>query len=382
MKKETQTNFNRIALFAILLINTVAILSSCVKDDNGIPKVASKGSPKISGVFLLDTAKKVRDSTIIGADPYKLLVIKGENLGNAKTVTFNDYKTDFNPTYNTDNNIIIRIPGEAPTGVKANNTIKVKTEIGETTFSFKIIAKAAVYSTDKITFGADRGDITLKGKNFEDVSSVMLSGTKTEVKIVSRTKDVVGNETMVLRFPTTKISQATLDITNSSGTYITSNYSFVNADEALVVFADSMSAGFGNNSWGDPLIVNSDQVYAGTKSLAKTFAGGNWHMAAFSNWWPSVEYNADYKYFTFAVRGGKNPMSLWITTDAGASSFGNDYVAKNKLTITPQVWNYFKVPLKDIDFWLPGKTMKQFGWRTQGPDKDETLYFDDVMLIK
>lgn len=382
MKKETNIYLNKMAVFAFLLISTLGVLSSCIKDDNGIPKVNSTGSPRISGVFLLDTVKRTRDSTILGADPYKLLVIKGENLGNAKTVSFNDYKTDFNPTYNTDNSLIVRLPGEAPTGSKATNTLKVITENGETSFTFKIIAKAAVYSTDKITFGADRGDITLKGKNFEDVSSVMLSGTKTEVKIVSRTKDVVGNETMVLRFPTTKISQATLDITNTSGTFVTSNYSFVNADEALIVFADSLSTGYSNNSWGDPLIVNSDQAYAGTKSLAKTFAGGNWHMAAFANWWPSVEYNADYKYFSFAVRGGKNPMSLWITTDAGASAFGNDYVAKNKLDITPQVWNYFKVPLKDIDFWLPGKTMKQFGWRTQGPDKDETLYFDDVMLIK
>jgi hypothetical protein len=381
MKKETNSIFSKILGYSFLTIIAAIVLGSCIKDDDGIPKVNSNGTPVITKVYLLDTLARIRDSSIVGADPYKLLVISGENLGGVKTVSFNGFSTSFNPTYNTDKSLIIRLPAEAPTGAKASNKLMVVTANGEATFDFRIIAKAAVYSADKITFGADRGDVTLTGKNFEDVSSVMLSGTKTEVQVISKTKDVVGVEKMVLRFPKTNISQATLDITNSSGTYVTINNSFVNADEAFVIFADSIAKDFANNSWGDPFVVNADQAFAGKNSISKSYAGGNWHLAAFSNWWPSVAYNADYKYFPFAVKGGNNPINLWITTDAGNAGFG-DFVEKNKIAVPAKIWSYYKVALKDIDFWKPGSTLKQFGWRTQGPDKTEVIYFDDVMFLK
>lgn len=381
MKKETNFIFTRIIGYSFLIIIAAIVLVSCIKDDDGIPKVNSNGTPVITKVYLLDTLAKVRDSSIVGADPYKLLVIAGENLGGVKTVSFNGFNTSFNPTYNTDKSLIIRLPAEAPTGAKASNKLMVVTANGEATFDFRIIAKAAVYSSDKITFGADRGDITLTGKNFEDVSSVMFSGTKTEVQVIARTKDVVGVETLVLRFPRTNITQTTLDITNSSGTYITTNYSFVNADEAYVIFADSINKEFANASWGDPLIVNTDQAFAGKNSLSKSYAGGNWHLAAFSNWWPSVAYNPDYKFITFAVKGGNAPINLWITTDAGNAGFG-DFVEKNKIAVPAKIWTYYKIRLADIDFWKAGSTLKQFGWRTQGPDKTEVIYFDDVMFLK
>lgn len=365
--------------FLVTLVS-LAIVSSCKTDETGFPKVAT-GTPSIARVYLLDTIPKHKDSTITGSEPYKLLVISGQNIGGAINVYFNGYNAPFNPTYNTDNSLIITLPGATPTGAAVDNMLRVVTSHGEATYSFKVIAKPAVYSTDKITFGADRGDITITGKNFEDVTSVVFSKTTTDVKIVSKTKDKVGNETMVLRFPTTTLSQVTLDVTNSSGMITTRNIEFVNADVALKVFTEDFAKDFGNNSWGDALIVNSDQAYAGKKSASKSYAGGNWHLAAFSNWYPSVDYSADYNYFTFSVKGGNVDVPLWITTDAGKSNFG-DFVDKNKITVPAKIWSYYKVPLKDIDFWLPGKTMKQFGWRTQGPDKTEVLYFDDVMLIK
>ncbi|MES2520390.1 MAG: hypothetical protein V4585_19885 [Bacteroidota bacterium] len=381
MKKNIYLLFSKptLAAFWVMLVG-ITILASCKDDETGIPKF-STGTPSITKVYLLDTIPKHKDSSIVGSEPYKLLVISGQNIGGVIYAYFNGYNTAFNPTYNTDNSLIITLPGEAPTDSTADNKIRLVTSHGEATFNFKVIAKPAVYSSDKITFGTDRGDITLKGKNFTDVSSVVFSKTTTPVKIVSKTKDKLGNETMVLRFPTTNLSQVTLDITNSSGMVTAKEYEFVNADVALVVFAEDFAKDYGNNSWGDPLIVNADQAFAGKKSLVKTFAGGNWHMAAFSNWYPSVDYSADYKYISFSIRGGNVPISFWIQSDASKGGFGN-FTDKNKIDVAPKVWNYYKIALADIDFWYPGTTLKQFGWRLQGPDKDETLYFDDVMFIK
>lgn len=381
MKKELNFLLTKLPGIAFLIIMIGgAILTSCEKDAPGTPTF-SKGTPIITRVYLLDTVAKHKDSSIVGAEPYKLLVINGENIGGVLNAYFNGYKTSFNPTYNTDNNLIITIPGEVPTDGDIDNKIRLETSHGDASFDFKIIAKPAIYETDKITFGADRGDITIKGKNFADVSSVVFSGTTTEVKIVSKTKDKIGNETMVLRFPTTTVSQTTLDVTNSSGTVTARTFEFVNADVALVIFADDFAKDYANNSWGDPLIVSTDQAYAGKASAAKTFAGGNWHMAAFSNWYPSVDYNPDYKFITFSIKGGSVPISFWIQSDASKIGFGN-YDDKNKIDVAPKVWNYYKIPIKDLDFWYPGTVLKQFGWRLQGPDKNETLYFDDVMFIK
>ena len=378
MKNYFGSKLSAIALMVILV--SITILSSCKEDETGIPKV-SKGTPSISRVYLLDTIAKHKDSSVVGAEPNKLLVISGENIGGVIYAYFNGYNTAFNPTYNTDNSLIIRLPAAAPTDSTADNKIKLVTSHGEATFNFKVIAKPSVYGSDKITFGIDRGNITLTGKNFSDVSSVVFSNTTTAVKIVSKTKDKLGNETIVLRFPTTTLSQVTLDITNTSGIITAKTLEFVNVDVALQVFTEDFAKDYGNNSWGDPLLVNSDQAYAGKKSLAKTFAGGNWHLAAFSNWYPSIPYSADYKYLTFAIKGGNVPISFWIQSDASKIGFGN-FENKNKIEVAPKIWNYYKVTLKDLDFWYPGSTLKQFGWRLQGPDKSETLYFDDVMFIK
>lgn len=381
MKKNIYFLFSKLTGIALLTILTaLTILSSCKEDETGTPTF-SKGTPSISRVYLLDTIPKHKDSSIVGSEPYKLLVISGQNIGGVVYAYFNGYNTAFNPTYNTDNSLIITLPGEAPTDSTADNKIRLVTSHGEATFNFKVIAKPAVYSTDKITFGADRGDITLVGKNFSDVSSVVFSKTTTAVKIVSKTKDKLGRETMTLRFPTTTLSQVTLDITNTSGMVTAKDYEFVNADVALQIFTEDFAKDYSNNSWGDELVVNSDQAFAGKKSLVKTFAGGNWHMAAFSNWYPTLPYSGDYKYLTFAIKGGNNAISFWIQSDASKAGFGN-YENKNKIEVLPKVWNYYKVALANIDFWYPGTTLKQFGWRLQGPDKDETLYFDDVMFIK
>lgn len=381
MKKENQYLYKKISGIAILvMLAGISFLSSCEKDDSGIPGF-STGTPVISGVYLLDTISSYSDSVIFGAEPYDLLVIKGSNIGGVLTVSFNGYETSFNPTYNTDEAIIIRLPAEAPTDETATNQIKIVTSHGEVVHDFKIIAKPTVYSADKITFGEGRGNITLEGKNFADVSSVVFTGTDEAVEIVGTTKDKIGNETMTLKFPQTSLTQVRLDITNSSGTITTTGNEFVNADLAFHIFTDSIANGFDNGSWGDPLIVNSDEAFAGVTSMSKVFAGGNWHLAALANWWPSVEYDPDYKYLTFAVKGGSVAMSLWIQSDASNIGFG-EFADQNKIDVAPGIWNYYKIAIEDLDFWYPGTTLKQIGWRIQGPDESETFYFDDVMLLK
>jgi hypothetical protein len=162
MEKSINILFSKLSAVTLFVaLVSIAIFSSCKEDESGTPKF-STGTPSITRVYLLDTIPKHKDSSIVGAEPYKLLAISGQNIGGALNVYFNGYRATFNPTYNTDNSLIITLPGETPTDSTADNKIRIVTSHGEATFNFKVIAKPAVYAADKNTFGADRGDITLK----------------------------------------------------------------------------------------------------------------------------------------------------------------------------------------------------------------------------
>lgn len=389
MKKSMNYIFSKLTALALITsLVSLAIFSSCKEDETGTPKV-SMGTPVITKVYLLDTSAKRRDSSIVGAEPYKLIVISGQNIGGVKAAYFNGYLTTFNPTYNTDNNLIITVPGGAPvdsTGVGAAfGKIRLVTSHGETTYNFKLIAKPAVYETDKRTFGIDRGDITLKGKNFSDVTSVVFSNSTTAVRIVSKTKDKLGNETMTLRFPASTVGQTTLDIANSSGIITTRDFEFVNADVAFKFFTDDFATNVSNNSWGDPLIINKDVAYAGTASVSKTFGKGVWHIAIFSLANPvKITYTTDYQYLTFAIKGGLIDQVLWLQSSASSVGIGqNQKPDQNKIIVPAKVWTYYKIALTDLDFWKPGKTLEGLGWFLKGPDNaTEVMTFDDVMLVR
>ena len=388
MKKSTNFIFSKLTAVALFIaLGSIFLFSSCEKDETGT-LVINSGTPSITNIFYLDTATRRKDSAIVSAEPFKLIIIQGLNLGGAKALYFNGFKTDFNVAYNTNENLIVRVPSAAPTdsvgiGSKFNKIILV-TVNGETSTKFQIIAKPAVYETDKVTFGVDRGDITFKGKNFANVSKVVFTGTTTAVNIVARTKDKIGNETMTLRFPTeAKLGQVTLDITNSSGTITTTNFEFVNADVALKIFTEGFDQDWTNNAWGDAGIVNSEQAFAGKRSMSQKLNGGAYHLIGFNNYFPSVLYSSEYTHITFAVKGGAVDTPFWIESDASSAGFGQKYLAKNAITVPAKVWTFYKIALKDLDFWSPGKTLKQIAWQVKGvPATSDIYYFDDVMLVR
>ena len=132
-----------------------------------------------------------------------------------------------------------------------------------------------------------------------------------------------------------------------------------------------------------PAAVSTKEFMTGTTSIGKSFQKGNWHLIGFANWSASaIPYSADYTYVTGWIKGASADYSLYLTTDASKAGFGG-FDEKNKINVKAGVWNYFKLKLSDIDFWAPGKTLTQVGFRIQGPDKqDETFYFDDVLLVK
>lgn len=124
---------NKRWLLLFVLPLAFSLFTACSKEDSG------GGVPMISAVSLLDSTKV--DSSFTEALPGTLILITGQNLGGAVTVSFNGQAAYFNPTYNTNTHLIINIPENTPTEATdpdVPNTIRVVTKHGETSYTFTI----------------------------------------------------------------------------------------------------------------------------------------------------------------------------------------------------------------------------------------------------
>ncbi len=359
MKKYKFKNIITLACFALVLGFGV---SSCTEDTDGRPQIGP-GNPKSAGIK--------PDSAAGG----QVIVLTGTGLGDMRSIVFekDNVPAGFQPTLNTDEALIFRIPEDASGGNQ--NIIFTNSAGAKLTVPFKVLAFPSVTDVSNYNFTKDT-EITINGNNLDDVISVTLTGTTNKATIVSKTK-----KQLVVKMPATDVNRSTLDIVNSTGLFKTTQ-EFVNIDKALPIFTDAYGEGFGDGSWGDAGVITDKEFKSGTKSISKNFQKGNWHLINFTNWWPTVPYSADYTYITMWIKGASEDYSLYITTDGSKGGFGN-YDEASKVNVKAGVWNYFKVKLSDIDFWAPGKSVQQIAFRIKGPDKqDEVFYFDDIMLVK
>jgi hypothetical protein len=309
-----------------------------------------------------------------------VVTLMGTGLGDIRTILFEkqNVPANFQPTLNTEGTLIFRVPMEATGGTQ--NVIFTNSAGQSVSVPFKVLAYPTVNDVSNYNF--TKGSvITLTGNNFDDVTAVALAdsvkGISDAATIVSKSK-----KELVVQMPGTTLGRATLSITNGTGR-IRTKQEFVNVDQAYQIFADSYSTGFQDASWGDAGAVSNKEIRSGSSSIGKTFQKGNWHLIGFANWSSSaIAYSPDYTYVTGWIKGASADYSLYLTTDASAAGFGG-FDEKNRIDVKAGTWTYFKLKLSDIDFWAPGKTLKQVGFRIKGPDKqDETFYFDDLLIVK
>jgi hypothetical protein len=183
-KRNIQLN-KLISRVMILLMIASIVFISCKKDETGLPV--------ITRVRLPDPDKA--DSTFIQADPGTLIVIQGENLGGLLHVYFNNYEASFNSVFATDNNIIIRIPADAPTEITdpdVPHEIRVVTNHGEATYTFSLTPPPPdVYyiSNENATPG---DEIYMTGIYFYLIEKIIFPGNvETTEFTVNNTADII-----------------------------------------------------------------------------------------------------------------------------------------------------------------------------------------------
>lgn len=343
-----------LANFSILVVGGLLwTMTACKKDNNETPSLNKITPDSASGGSVL---------TVTGAGLSDLRSIVFET-GNVPAV--------FNPTFNTNDAVIFRVPDTAYGGPQ--NIVFTKANGQSATIPFKVIAVATVSDASCFNFTAGT-ELTISGNNLESVSAVKFAGTTTNIEVVSKSK-----RSMVIKMPATDLNRSKIEIVNESGT-MTSNQEFVNLDKAFKIFTDAYAAGFESACWGDQAVISSLIYKSGSKSVGKKYAAGNWHVFGFG--WTNINKLTDYTYLSFYIKGASVDYPLWIMSSASAGGF-NVFNDNQKIDVPANVWTYFKIPLGQLDLWNSANNFNQLGWRIKGPNgQDETFYVDDVIFVK
>ncbi len=166
-----------IYILAIFAIGNILFLNSCSKEDAPVAPKDLTVSPLSGGVGTL-------------------LTIKGANLGKVQKVLFGKKEATFNPVYNTDGALLIRVPTGAEAGKQAITIYNTGGEATIGTVEFEVTRPKPILVDVQPRSRVGNGDlITILGDNFTGLNypepTVSLGGV--ECKIVSKeaTKMVV-----------------------------------------------------------------------------------------------------------------------------------------------------------------------------------------------
>src|SRR5687768_9208216 len=174
MKKFTINSINQIRFLLLLFVAGAFI--SCEEDDPTAPAEA-KAAPVIEAVRSMDPAKA--DSTFLQSTLGSTIVIKGQNLENTRSISFNGYNASFNTAYASENYVIVRIPEQTPTVATAasvSNKLVIANSKGETTFDFTVLPPAPIIEAMSNEFVKAGQTLTLYGKYFYFVKDVTFPG--------------------------------------------------------------------------------------------------------------------------------------------------------------------------------------------------------------
>lgn len=354
-----KTNLIKIATCLFLLASFS--IWSCTQEND--PPAAASMNPSIAAISLEKAAAN------------ELLSITGTGLGGVQYIKFSkgNVPAGINSTLNTDKALLFRVPEDAIPGkqdIIFTNSAGVEFKMAFQVLGFAVVSQVSNYNFVKGT------ELTLTGKNLDDVKQVLLTGTTTEATIKSKTATTV---TIIMPAAAAATSQTTLDIINESGP-ITTTQSFVAVDNAYKLFTEGYDNGTQDASWGAGGKISSDVAKSGSKSVYKDYAAGNWHQFGFG--WNEIPKSAGYKFVSMWIKGGTKDMSLYISTESSKGGFASTDES-TRIDIPANVWTYYKVSIEDLALYSKAPVFKQLGFRIKGPDGgDERFYFDDLILIK
>ncbi len=336
-------------IFSGLITALLIAIVGCSEDDS-TTSVGTNEPPSITSVSL-----SINDSlTTVGfrSNTYN---IRGNGFSGIENIYFNGYDTYFNPTYVTNNVIIVVVDEDTPFDLE-NEYIEVVTFGGSATYDFDIAPpQPEVHSINPVNVDAG-GTFTIYGNYFVD-STVKVGDIDAEIVSVEE------NE-MVIQMPE-DAQYEYVSVTNPSGTT-----EWTGAAIGTAFYDDVFYNGWDVESWNGHEFVSDDLegAFQGTAFFKKT-------MAAFGN----IQFNwgwHDVSAFTgikFSVRSD-NPGSLVFIPNGGTWGNGDWAVP------TDVGWQEYTFTIEEIQgFLLENGTILQNISFQEFSGKDNTYYFDNFV---
>lgn len=342
-------NFKSISLLAIFAF-AVIVVSSCEKDTDGSP-TSKAGTPTMTAI----TPGEAAGGTVV--------TITGSGLGGMRTIVFdkNNVPATFQPNLNTDNSILFRVPDTAFGGPQ--NIVLTNVDGKTLTVPFKVVALPTVQEIYPIDFEPGT-TVTITGNNLSDVTNVVIDGTTDQATIVSKDR-----KKLVITMPATTVNRAKLKITNSSGERVIDR-EMTYIPNAFAIFVEGWGTGMHDWSWAGTHDVSSAEAYHGTKSFRVIYSANGWQGASLHRDDPRLNMSS-YTFLTFWVKGGTADINMQVYSEQGGS--------KVTITVPANVWTYFKMPIQGH---MDGLMLERLNFQAVGPAANQTIFFDNILLVK
>jgi hypothetical protein len=355
-------------------IRTAIIFFTCALLCNACKKEAGMDNP---------SANKISPEAGPGGE---VLTLTGSDLANIQSIVFerDNVTCLFNPTLNTENAIIFRVPDTASGG--SQNIIFTNTKGKQFSVPFNVLAYPRVLEASDYSF-VDGTTLELTGLNLEDVTKVVLNGTNDEATVVSKSK-----KKLVIKMPATSVGRAKLDISNPTGTS-TTTLEFIYKPNNFVVFDDDWgkAAAYGGDvqSWSFDCNAykSTGKIKAGTAALQADYTKGGGGLSTFlgCNWAANNStFSQFYKaaYLTFWAYTEKEDANITIAPDnpwSGTDMWGAATASGSKIIkVEKDKWTYFKIP---TDFITGNYSRLNFKIEGSGA-LTKTVFFDDMLMVK
>ncbi|TCD28543.1 hypothetical protein EZ456_03900 [Pedobacter psychrodurus] len=170
---------SRSGIIFILMMMVLAMQTACKKSDNEKPPVITK-------IRAITAAPN--DSTLTKVGSGQNIVIQGENLKTVSAVYFSGFAATFNSALVGDDNFVVTVPSilfsNIPKGQE--NTIRLVTKYGETTFTFPVSPPPPVVNSVSNEYTPQGQTITLYGQYLYLIKSITFPGGADGTDVVSK----------------------------------------------------------------------------------------------------------------------------------------------------------------------------------------------------
>jgi hypothetical protein len=295
-----------------------------------------------------------------------LITVTGTNIGDLRSIVFDNgnIPAGLNPNLNTGTALLFRVPPNANVGDQ--HIIFTNSSGYQFSVPFKVLAIPTINSAMPTEWEAG-STITINGNYLATATSASLVGATGTITILSKTATQI-----VLQMPASTAPSAKISITNDAGTS-TSAFSLINMDMQRKLFTENYGAGVQDWSWTTSHSNSTTVAIGGTTSLKQDFAAGGFQGVSFHT--DNVESLAAYQSLSFWVKGGADDNTFKVSPDAVATGSG----ATVTVTAPANVWTHVVIPASTLG---SGVTCQRFNFQIDGPTNGQSLYFDNVILIK